>query len=234
MADLPEETSLQPAATFPDEPFACPHCGQMLAASVRVCPSCRKAIDTNDIVTPEVVIPVVEQAPPPSPKEYARFSWGVFFFVLAVLWAASAVSLRFLGIEKTVLLFAALQVACPVWVLYDAHQKGVPKPGRWAVGSFLPVVWIFVFSWYLSRRKTPKAASPFMEGERGRIFLLIMLVALLLGLVLTLIKGPPHPSSGGKTPDTHGTAAPAGKIAALTNSVAAQAPANAPSEASQT
>jgi hypothetical protein len=232
MADFLHESSLQPIVAFPEEPFACPHCGQMLAASVRVCPSCREAIDPKDIVRPEVVIPIAEQVVPLPLPEYARFSWRTFFIVLAILWITSAASLSFLGIQKTIFLFAAIQVGCPIWVLYDARQKGVPKPGRWAVGSFLPVIWIFVFAWYLSRRKTPKAASPFMEGERGRVFLLIMLVALLFALVLMLIKGPQKPSSN--TPGTNGVVAPAGKIAALTSFTPVQAPANAPSEASQT
>lgn len=215
MSDLPEGNSAPPAATFPDEPFACPHCGQMLAPSVRVCPSCRETIDPNEIPQPEIAIPIAAQVVPLPVKEQAQFSWRVFFLVLGVLWGVSAVSIGFSGIERTALLLGALRVACSLWVLYDARQKGVPKPGRWALGSFLPVVWIFVFSWYLSRRKTPSAPSPFMEGEGGKVFLLVMVVALLAALAFTIMRGPSKHPSGGNQPATNGTSVPGGKIAGV-------------------
>jgi hypothetical protein len=234
MADLPEETSLQPAATFPDEPFACPHCGQMLAASVRVCPSCKKPIDLNDIVTPELAIPVVEQGPPPPPSEYARFSWSTFFATLGIWLAAALVAESLLGPEKSQIVLFGLLVLSSVWVYRDAREKNIPTPFRWCLGSIL--LWIIIFPWYLARRRTPNAACPFIEGEGGRVartLLFILLIFFLISIVVRLLNGPSKPSSGGKAPATHGVSEPAGKIAVMTNSVAAQAPARAPSEALQ-
>ena len=234
MADLPGETRLQPAAPFPDEPFACPHCGQMLAASVRVCPSCRGAIDPNDIVTQEVVIPVAEPAPPP-PREYARFSWSIFFATLGIWLAAALVAQSLVGPEKSNFVLGGLLVLSSVWVYRDAREKNIPTPFRWTLGSIL--LWIIIFPWYLARRRNPKAACPFIEGEGGRVartLLFILLIFFLISIVVRLLSGPSKPSSGEKAPATHGASEPASKIAALANSFAAQAPASAPSDALHT
>jgi len=63
---------------------------------------------------------------------------------------------------------------------------------------------------------------------------LILLFLFLISFLTMLMRGPRKPSSGGKTPGTHPTAAPTGKIAALGNSIAGQSLASAPSEALQT
>jgi hypothetical protein len=235
MAEFPEETGLRPAATFPDEPFACPHCGQMLAASVRVCPSCREAIDPNEVAHPEVVIPIAEQVVPLPTKEYARFSWSIFFATLGIWLVAALIAQSLLGPEKSQFVLGGLVVLSSWWVFRDAREKNIPTPFRWGLGSVL--LWVVIFPWYLARRRAPNAACPFIEGEGGRVartLLFILLFFFLLSVLMMLLKGPSKPSSGGKTPDTHGTTKPAGKIAALTNSVPVQSPAKAPSEASQT
>ena len=235
MADPHEETRLHTAATFPDEPFACPRCGQMVAASVRVCPSCREAIDPNDIVTPEVVIPVSEQAPPPPPKEYARFSWSIFLATLGIWLLAALVAQSLVGPEKSNFVLGALLVLSSVWVYRDAREKNIPTPFRWSLGSIL--LWIIIFPWYLARRKNPNAACPFIEGEGGRVartLLFILLIIFLISIVARLLNGPSKPSSGEKGPAKHSASEPAGKIAALTNSVAVQAPTSAPSDALRT
>jgi hypothetical protein len=235
MADLPEESSLQSAATFPDEPFACPHCGQMVAASVRVCPSCREAIDPNDIVTPEVVIPVVEQPPAPAPREHARFSWSIFFATLGIWLLAALVAQSLVGPEKSQIVLVGLLVLSSAWVYRDAREKNIPTPFRWTLGSIL--LWIIIFPWYLARRRTPSAPCPFIEGEGGRVartLLFILLIIFLISIVVRLMSGPSKPSSGEKAPAKHGASEAAGKIAALPNSAAAQAAASAPSDALHT
>jgi hypothetical protein len=235
MADLPEHAGLQPAATFPDEPFACPSCGQMLAASCRVCPSCRHAVDPNEIVRPELVIPIAEQVVPLPAKVYARFSWGIFFAALGTWLVAAVIAEILLGpVISQVALFSLVALSS-VWVYRDAREKNIPTPIRWALGTFL--LWMVIFPWYLARRRTPKADCPFIEGEGGRVartLLFILLFFFLLSALMMLLKGPKKPSTGGKTPGTHGTAATGGKVAGLTNSISVQAPASAPSEASQT
>lgn len=221
MADLPEETGLQPAATFPDEPFACPNCGQMLAPSVRTCPSCKKAIDPKDIFRPEVVIPIAEQVVPLSPtKEYARFSWGIFFAALGTWLAVAAIAETMLGPAKSQFVLFGLVVLSSWWVYRDARERNIPKPIRWSLGSLL--LWMIIFPWYLSRRRNPKAECPFIEGEAGRVartLLFILLVFFVLWVLMVLLKGPKKPSSGGKTPATHGASAPGGKITDMRNSI---------------
>jgi hypothetical protein len=235
MAELPRESGSGLAAAFPDEPFACPHCGQLLAPSCRVCPSCREAIDPNDIARPQVVVPVAEQVIPLPAKEYARFSWGIFFATLGIWLVAALFAERSLGYEKGQLLLGGLVILSSVWVLHDAREKKIPKPLRWSLGSFL--LWMIVFPWYLSRRKTPDATCPLIEGEGGRVartLLFILLVLFLFSALMMFLKGPSNSSSGGEKPATKGVQATGGKIAAVRNSMAVQAPASAPSEASHT
>lgn len=235
VADLPERTSLPPAATFPDEPFACPNCGQLLAPSVRVCPSCKQTVDPNEIARPAVDLVLAEQIIRLPAKEYARFSWGIFFAALGTWLIVAAIAESLLGpVTSQVVLFSLVALSS-VWVYRDAREKNIPTPIRWSLGSLL--LWMIIFPWYLSRRRTPKAPCPFIEGEGGRVartLLVILLVFFLLSALMLLLKGPKKSPPGGKTPDTHGTAAPGGKIASLTNSTHVQASASAPSEASQT
>lgn len=235
MGDLPEGASLQPAATFPDEPFACPNCGQMLAAACRVCPSCKQAVDPGEIVRPDVPIVIAEQVIPLPVTQYARFSWSIFFATLGVWLVVGLTAEGLLGPERSNFVLGGLVALSSVWVYRDAREKNIPKPFRWSLGSIL--LWIIVFPWYLARRRTPKAACPFIEGEGGRVartLLFILLIFFVISILIALFKGPSKPSSGGKKPETHGTTAPAGKIAALTNPVVAQSPESAPSDALQT
>lgn len=234
MADLPKEGGSVPAAAFPDEPFACPHCGQMLAPSCRVCPSCRNGIDPSEIVRLDVVIPIATQVVPLAVEEHVRFSWNIFFATLAIWLAGGLITERLVGPENGQLVLGGLVVLSSIWVLYDARQKNVPKPFRWSLGSFL--LWIIVFPWYLARRRTPKASCPFIEGEGGRVartLLFILLFFFLLSALMLILKGPSHPSGGKKTTPSGGQA-PGGKIASLNNTGTVQAAASAPSEASQT
>jgi hypothetical protein len=227
--ELPQE------APVSDEPFACPHCGQMLAASVRVCPSCKKVIDPNDIDHPEIAVPVSSHVISTPPREYARFSWSIFFATLGIWLVAALISQGLLGIGRSQFVLAGLVVLSSAWVYSDARKNHIPTPFRWSLGSVL--LWIIIFPWYLARRRTPGAACPFIEGEIGRVtrtFLLILLFLFLISFLMMLLKGPRKASSGGKTPTPHRTAAPTGKIAVLTNSTPVQVLVSAPSEALQT
>ena len=178
---------------------------------------------------------LAEQVVPLLVKEYARFSWSIFFAALGIWLVAAAIAESLLGpVTSQVVLFSLVALSS-VWVYRDAREKNIPTPMRWSLGSLL--LWMIIFPWYLARRRTPKAPCPFIEGEGGRVartLLVILLVFFLLSALMMLLKGPKKSSPGGNTPGTHGTPAPGGKIATLTNSIPVQAPASAPSEASQT
>lgn len=226
---------MRPAATFPDEPFACPNCGQMLAPSVRVCPSCKQAVDPGEVARPAVNMVLAEQVVRLPTKEHARFSWSIFFATLGAWLAVAAIAESLLGpVTSQVVLFSLVALSS-VWVYRDAREKNIPTPIRWSLGSLL--LWMIIFPWYLSRRRTPKAPCPFIEGEGGRVartLLVILLVFFLLSALMMLLKRPKKSPPSGKTPGTHETVAPGGKIATLTNSTPVHDPASAPSEASQT
>jgi hypothetical protein len=186
-----EREALNQSSDFPDEPFACPHCGQMLAPSVRVCASCKQPIDPSEISRPAVpiLIPVAEQVTPP-PPEPARFSWSMFFIVLAGWIVLYALCMRFGGYKQTQFLLAGVVIASSVWVYYDARQNNIPKALRWSLGSLL--LWIVVFPWYLARRKTPQASCPLIEGDARPLLLILVVFFLLSAVLMMVVKGPVH------------------------------------------
>ena len=234
MAELPDETGARTTATFPDEPFACPHCGQLLAPSCRICPSCREAIDPNDIARPEIVIPIASQVVPLPVEEYARFSWNLFFTTLGIWLVVGLITESLLGPEISQFALGGLVVLSSVWVYRDAQGKHIPKPFRWGLGAFL--LWIIVFPWYLARRRTPKAACPFIEGEGGRVartLLFVLLIIIVLSALMMFLKGPSKSSPGGPKPGTNGASVPGGKIASTARPTTDQALAGTPPEAPQ-
>lgn len=120
----------------------------------------------------------------------ARFSWRIFFSVLIPSWLGISVAFQYLGLARAQLLMVSVQVLSSAWVLFDARQKGVPKPLRWGLGSLL--LWIVIFPWYLARRRNPQAPCLFIEAEAGpiaRAVLLILSVAVLVGLALFIMNG---------------------------------------------
>ncbi len=186
-----QENSLSDSA-FPTEPFPCPACGQMLAPTVRVCVACKQPIDAAQIRKPEAVAPPAEKQPAPYAPVRARFSWPIFSLVLINWILAAAITQKLWGFVISQLAMGGAVVISSFWVFIDAHQKGVPKPLRWGLGSLL--LWVIVFPWYLARRKTPQAPCPLVEAEAGLVaravfFILIFLV--LLGAVNLILKGPP-------------------------------------------
>lgn len=172
-----------------DEPFPCPACGQMLAASVRVCVACKQPVDPSAIRVPAPAEGVPRLQPTlPIPLEPVRFSWGTFLVFFGMTWLAAIVCVRFLGAEKSQFVFLSVQVVSSTWVFFDARQRPVAKPFRWALGSLL--LWIVVFPWYLSRRRTPQRPCPFIEGEAGpRVLFVVLLLVILLGTVIAVLKG---------------------------------------------
>ncbi len=178
---------------FPDEPFPCPACGQMLAASCRVCVACHQPIDPTRIQRPTPAVATVEpemQAQPPLAP--VRFPWRVFLIAVGVTWVAGVASLPLLGVAKSQLVFGLVQILTSGWVFYDANHKRVPKPFRWGFGSLL--LWIIVFPWYLVRRRTPQAPCPFVEGEAGpvaRALFFALIVFFLLGVLIKIFSESP-------------------------------------------
>jgi hypothetical protein len=188
-------TAPQASPGFPEEAFPCPYCGQMLAPSCRVCVACKKPIDPNHIVRHEAPHAEPQALPGPEPPSAsvprAKFSWGIFFAVLGIWFLIAALSQLTLGYEKGQFVLAGIVLFSSLWVFGDAQKKGIPKPFRWGFGCLL--VWVVFFPWYLSRRRTPTAPGPFIEGEAGpttRILLVILVALFLLGAMLTILKGP--------------------------------------------
>jgi hypothetical protein len=176
---------------FPDEPFECPSCGQLLAPSCRVCVACKQPVDPAALRKSQPVdvpLPLPEAEPQLPP---VRFSWSVFFYVLGASWLVSAVTIRFLGLVDGQVVLSSLQLLSAIWVFFDARQKAIPKPLRWGVGSV--ILWIVIFPWYLVRRRTPKAPCPFVEADSGpfvRVMLLVIFIFFLVAVIVSLVGGP--------------------------------------------
>jgi hypothetical protein len=187
-----ESESSVPEGAFPDEPFACPACGQMLAASCRICVACKQPVDPArigrpqaepEVLAPEVALPALEPV---------RFPWLLFLFLLALRMGVAVVAVRHWGLMKTEMSFAVGELVSAMWVFQDARRRQVPKPLRWGLGSLF--LWFLFFPWYLARRRAPEAPCPLVEGEFGRVtraLLFALVVFLLLSVVLVIFKGPP-------------------------------------------
>jgi hypothetical protein len=166
----------------------------MLGAGCRVCVSCGAAIDPAQIMRPSAA---VAQSPPPlssaptaaSEPPKARFSWQVFL-VTVLLWLTLAVMVQStLSPLKAQIAMGAVLILTSVWVFYDAHERGIRNALRWGVGSLL--LWIVVFPWYLSRRRSPDLPCSY-EGEISpllRVLLVAFLLLVILGMIL-MVAGP--------------------------------------------
>ncbi len=185
--------SLKAAGQAPDEAFPCPACGQMLAPSCRVCVACQTPIDFAQVRKVEPEVPIAqEEAPPEPPVEPARFSWGIFFAVFFLWLLGAIVTTQLLGPSGSQVALGSFVLASSLWVFVDAQKQGVPKPLRWGMGALL--LWILVFPWYLSRRRTPQASCLFIEAEAGpiaRTLLVILMIFFLVGALLLIFNEPP-------------------------------------------
>jgi len=194
IAGLPHDPDHSPPQlAFPDEPFPCPACGQLLGPRSRVCPACRQPVDAAKVNRPEAARPT--QTPPTvAPAPSVSFSWQIFFVVLLAWLGLVGVSLSLVSLAKAQIISFGAVLGSSIWVLQDARAKSVPKPFRWAFGSVM--LWIVFFPWYLSRRRSPTAPCRWVEAELtpvGRILAFALIVLLVLTLVATWSKGPaPH------------------------------------------
>jgi hypothetical protein len=182
-----------PAAelAFPTEPFACPHCGQMLGPECRVCVACKTPIDPASINVPAPIVEPVAVEQALAPPERVRFPWTLFLILLLARFIVAATVNGILGLTRTFLILGSLEILCGAWVFYDAIRRRVPKPLRWGLGSAL--LWVVFFPWYLARRKTPRAVCPFVEAEAGpvaRVLLFALMVFFLLSILMGIFKGP--------------------------------------------
>ncbi len=186
-------------AEFPNEPFPCPACGQLLAPSCRVCVACKHVIDPGELARPkQPPSPVAEVLHAERQPERVRFSWPIFFAVFGVSCFLVLIFQRFIKDQQQVVLaMGGVQSLAGVWVFYDAARRRVPRPVRWAVGSMmLPLI---IFPWYLARRSTPKSPVPFLEAVSTiRLVFIALLLFFLANLIFYLVEGPPpgtHPTS---------------------------------------
>jgi len=176
---------------FPNDPFPCPACGQMLGPSCRVCVACKQPINAAEIKRPEPP-PAPRFEPPPGPTlqvSPVRFSWPIFFVVLLGWFLLAGLAERYLGPARAQLLLGSVVILSSAWVFYDAHNKLVPKPLRWGLGSLL--LWIVVFPWYLARRRDPVAPCRFVEAEGRpltRLLLAVLVMVILLALIVMMLE----------------------------------------------
>lgn len=172
-----------------EETITCPHCGQMLADTCRVCVSCKQPVDPgmHDLAVAPAVAPQAEPELPP-----VRFSWPILFLTLAIAWLLAFLAAASFGVAVAQIIFGAATILSSTWILFDAQAKRIPKPWRWGAASLL--LWIVFFPWYLSRRRTPRAACPFVEGAGSllpRLLVALLVLQFLLALLVTMKQGPP-------------------------------------------
>lgn len=182
----------RPASELPTEPFPCPACGQMLAASCRVCVACRHTIDPAEIARPPaaavLAAPARVEEAKPGP---VRFPWHLFFAVLGISFFLAQIFLELWGAQKAQLAMVGVQTLAGIWVFFDALWQRIPRPLRWGVGSMLlPVI---VFPWYLARRRVPQSPCPFVEADvrpLTRFVLFALIVFFLLSVIFYIVQGP--------------------------------------------
>jgi hypothetical protein len=188
---------------FPDEPFECPYCGQLLAPTCRICVSCKLPIDPARIHRSRAPEPEAVEAIAPPEEPPVRFSWTMFFAVLAAAWVSSTVVLHFAGLVAGQLIMSGVQLLSAIWVFFDARQKLIRKPLRWAVGSL--ILWIVIFPWYLLRRQKLNAPCPFVEAESGpftKVMLLVIFILFMVGMLASRYGGTAFKSVEGKDGQT--------------------------------
>lgn len=173
------------------EPFECPNCGQMLGPGSTVCAACRQTVDFTKVraaaAEPPPVAPVsaqVEKPPIPFAGGKSQFSLPIFVaFVLAYLLILGA-ERSFLTATQAFYFQLGLLVGCTAWVIYDAHIRRVPHPLRWGLGTLF--IWLVVFPWYISRRRTPEVPCPIMDAQ-SRFFVRTVLFVFVLCVILSFL-----------------------------------------------
>jgi hypothetical protein len=190
--NMPNEENVQTAELR--EPFACPHCGQMLAPTCRVCVACGEHIEPAEILRIEGRFngqPSSESQRPTGQR--AQFSWPFFFAILAGAMVIISIAIRLLGVETAKLAFVGFTLMCAGWVFYDARSKGIPQAWRWTIMTVF--FWIVFFPWYLSRRRTPSVPCLVMEKQTSVFFRALfwcVVILLFLSFIAAVIKSPPR------------------------------------------
>lgn len=175
-------------APLPTEPFACPECGQMLAATCRICVACQKPVDLAKIETPTLVWTETQQRT--SSLEPARFSWKIFFVVLLGYIFLVLLSQALLGFKGSTYAMGGFVAATSLWVFFDSSGRNIRRPAGWAIACLL--LWLVFFPWYVSRRRTPDAPCPIIEAESGpvaRAIILFLIVMTVAGAVMMVLSG---------------------------------------------
>ena len=173
---------------FPSEPFPCPACGQLLAPSCRVCVACKHAIDPAEIRKPGVFRAV--EIPARRELEPVRFSWRTFLIVFAIWVVGVTLVQRSMSPLKAQLVLGGVPILCSLWVLFDALQKGLPRPLRWGMGTLL--LWPIIFPWYLARRTHPEQPCPFIEARVNPRTLAVLFILLAILFYLIFKNAPPR------------------------------------------
>jgi hypothetical protein len=207
MADAPKPEATvvdSPAAVaeFPNEPFLCPACGQLLGPSCRVCVACKHPINPAEIArTPAVALAAAHAVTTQPRPEPVRYPWRILIAVMGIGMILGLISLALLGDQKGPLVIQAIPILAGLWVFFDAFRRRLPRPLRWGVGTMLLLA--VVFPWYLARRSKPESPVPFVEAETGpvtRILLIALLVFFLIGLIFNIVQGPPPASKPASRP----------------------------------
>jgi hypothetical protein len=191
---MTSERNLKPGELL--EPFACPHCGQMLAPTCRVCVACGEPIDASAIVRAQSTVPVQPHSYAQRPiARRTQFSWRIFFAFLAgwLVLLAFSQAVHTIGTRSFYLAVVGVQLVCAGWVFLDATGKHIPRPWRWSVMTLL--FWIVFFPWYVSRRRDPQLPCAVMEDQTSIFFRALLwgvLILLFLSFIAAVVKSPPR------------------------------------------
>jgi hypothetical protein len=205
------------AAAFPDEPFLCPACGQLLGPSCRICVACKQPINPAEIARTPAAPVVATSAPSTHIKaDPVRYPWRILFAVLGVGIILSLISIALLGEQKGPLLIQTVPLFAGIWVFFDAARRRLPRPFRWAMGTVLLLA--VVFPWYLARRNKPESAVPFIEAETGRttrILLIALLVFFLISVIVNIWQNPQPGSKPDSAPKIQPSSGSTSRITSL-------------------
>jgi hypothetical protein len=190
-----DQTNVQPGELL--EPFACPHCGQMLAPTCHVCVACGEPIEAGAVTRAKLVLPVQPQSYNQRPIAHrSQFSWRIFVAFLAgwlVLVVFMSQAVHTIGATSCELAVVGLQLVCAGWVFLDATGKRIPRPWRWSIMTLF--FWIVFFPWYVSRRRAPQLPCAVMEDQTSLFFRTLfwcVLILLFLSFIAAVVKNPPR------------------------------------------
>lgn len=204
------QTGVPEAAKPPADPFPCPNCGQMLGPGCAVCAACRAPVDFTKVRTATEPAPAFAPAPGSGAPEVAnrqgpsplgkdapspsQFSLPIFIISVLVYLTVVGAAARVLPITDFRYFLAGLLVACTGWVIFDAHARRIPHPLRWGLGTLF--IWVVVFPWYLSRRRTPAMPCPIMDAQSRYFARTVVFVFVLCGILYCLVTFVMHKPPG--------------------------------------